>query len=44
MNLSLFGIRSYVLGVGVGLVYFAGFTGVFFILTQYLQLGLDYPA
>jgi MFS family permease len=44
VNLSLFGIRSYVLGVGVGLVYFAGFTGVFFILTQYLQLGLDYPA
>jgi MFS family permease len=28
----------------VGLVYFAGFVAVFFILTQYLQLGLDYPA
>jgi MFS family permease len=42
--LTLFRIRSYVLGVSVGLVYFAGFTGVFFILTQYLQLGLDYPA
>jgi EmrB/QacA subfamily drug resistance transporter len=44
VNLTLFRIRSYVLGVGVGLVYFAGFTGVFFIFTQYLQLGLHYPA
>jgi EmrB/QacA subfamily drug resistance transporter len=44
VNLSLFRIRSYVLGAGVGILYFAGFTGTFFILTQYLQLGLDYPA
>jgi EmrB/QacA subfamily drug resistance transporter len=44
VNLSLFRIRSYVLGTGIGLVYFAGFTATFFILTQYLQLGLDYPA
>jgi MFS family permease len=44
VNLTLFRIRSYVLGVGVGLVYFAGFPGVFFIFTQYLQLGLHYPA
>ncbi|MGZ4329661.1 MAG: MFS transporter [Solirubrobacteraceae bacterium] len=28
----------------VGLLFFAGFIAVFFILTQYLQLGLDYPA
>ena len=44
VSLDLFAIRSYVLGAGVGILYFAGFTGVFFILTQYLQLGLGYPA
>jgi EmrB/QacA subfamily drug resistance transporter len=44
VSLDLFRIRTYVLGSGIGLVYFAGFTGTFFILTQYLQLGLDYPA
>jgi EmrB/QacA subfamily drug resistance transporter len=43
-SLDLFGIRSYVLGVGVGTLYFAGFTGTFFILTQYLQSGLGYSA
>ena len=30
------------LGTGVGLLYFSGFTGTFFILTLYLQIGLDY--
>jgi EmrB/QacA subfamily drug resistance transporter len=44
VSLELFKIRSYVLGTGVGLIYFAGFTATFFILTQYLQLGLGYPA
>src|ERR1700744_5289297 len=44
VNLTLFKIRSYVLGTGVGLLYFAGFTGTFFILTQYLQIGLHYSA
>jgi MFS family permease len=44
VSLDLFRIRSYVLGAGVALLYFAGFTGTFFIFTQYLQLGLDYPA
>ncbi len=44
VSLDLFRIRSYVLGTGVGLVYFAGFTGTLFILTQYLQLGLGYTA
>jgi EmrB/QacA subfamily drug resistance transporter len=44
VNLELFKIRSYVLGAGVGILYFAGFTGTFFILTQYLQVGLHYPA
>ncbi len=40
VSLDLFGIRSYVLGTGIGTLYFAGFTGTFFILTQYLQIGL----
>ena len=44
VSLDLFRIRSYVLGAPVGLIYFAGFVAVFFILTQYLQLGLNYPA
>ncbi len=44
VSLDLFRIRSYVLGTGVGILYFAGFTATFFIFTQYLQLGLDYPA
>jgi len=44
VSLDLFAIRAYVLGAGVGLLYFAGFTGTFFILTQYLQDGLGYTA
>jgi EmrB/QacA subfamily drug resistance transporter len=44
VSLDLFRIRSYALGAPVGLVYFAGFVAMFFILTQYLQIGLDYPA
>jgi EmrB/QacA subfamily drug resistance transporter len=44
VSLDLFRIRSYVFGAGVALLYFAGFTGTFFIFTQYLQLGLEYSA
>ncbi len=44
VSLDLFRIRSYVLGAPVGLFFFAGFVAVFFIFTQYLQLGLGYPA
>jgi MFS family permease len=44
MSLDLFRIRSYVLGTGVGLIYFAGFTATFFTITQYLQTGLGYSA
>src|SRR4051812_9565314 len=44
VSLDLFRIRPYALGAPVGLIYFAGFVAVFFILTQYLQLGLNYPA
>jgi EmrB/QacA subfamily drug resistance transporter len=43
-SLDLFAIRSYVLGAGIGTLYFAGFTAIFFILTQYLQTGLGYSA
>jgi EmrB/QacA subfamily drug resistance transporter len=44
VDLELFARRSYTLGAGVGLLYFAGFTGVFFIYTQFLQDGLGYSA
>ncbi len=44
VSLDLFRIRSYALGAPVGLFFFAGFIALFFIQTQYLQLGLGYPA
>jgi EmrB/QacA subfamily drug resistance transporter len=44
VSLNLFRIRSYALGAPVGLIFFAGFVALFFIQTQYLQLGLGYPA
>jgi EmrB/QacA subfamily drug resistance transporter len=44
VSLDLFRNRSYVLGSPVGLLFFAAFVAVFFSLTQYLQLGLGYPA
>ena len=44
VSLDLFRIRSYALGAPVGLIFFAGFIALFFIQTQYLQLGLGYPA
>jgi EmrB/QacA subfamily drug resistance transporter len=40
VSLDLFKRRSYTLGLGVGTLYFAGFTGIFFTFTQYLQIGL----
>ncbi|MEV0005179.1 MFS transporter [Micromonospora sp. NPDC050980] len=43
-DLRLFGLRSYTLGSLIGLVYFAGFTAIFFIFTLYLQIGLGYSA
>ncbi|MFG2057446.1 MFS transporter [Micromonospora sp. NPDC048930] len=43
-DLRLFGLRSYTLGTLIGLVYFAGFTAIFFIFTLYLQIGLGYSA
>ncbi|MEW2380431.1 MFS transporter [Micromonospora sp. NPDC047812] len=43
-DLRLFGFRSYTLGSLIALVYFGGFTAIFFIFTLYLQNGLGYSA
>jgi EmrB/QacA subfamily drug resistance transporter len=42
VDLSLFRIRSYWLGCLLALLYFAGFTSIFFISTLFLQSGLHY--
>ncbi|WP_336208598.1 MFS transporter [Nonomuraea sp. LPB2021202275-12-8] len=42
VDLALFRKRSYSLGTAIALFYFAGFTGIFFIFTLYLQSGLHY--
>ncbi|RMI36041.1 MFS transporter [Actinomadura harenae] len=44
VDLALFRLRSYSLGSGIALLYFAGFTSIFFIFTLYLQNGLGYSA
>ncbi|MEV0406120.1 MFS transporter [Actinoallomurus sp. NPDC050550] len=44
IDLSLFRRRSYALGSAIALLYFAGFTAIFFIFTLYLQNGLHYSA
>ncbi|MGC9664957.1 MFS transporter [Planosporangium sp. 12N6] len=44
VDLDLFRLRSYTLGALIGLLYFAGFTAIFFIYTLYLQSGLRYSA
>lgn len=44
VNLRLFTNRRYTFGSGLGTVYFAGFTGIFFVLAVYFQRGLDYTA
>ncbi|MCP2170113.1 drug resistance transporter, EmrB/QacA subfamily [Goodfellowiella coeruleoviolacea] len=36
--------RSYALGVLLGMVYFASFTGIFFVLAVFFQRGLGYSA
>lgn len=43
-DLALFRVRSYTLGSLIGLIYFAGFTAIFFVFTLYLQNGLGYSA
>lgn len=44
VDFSLFARPSYSYGAGLGLLYFAGFTGIFFIYAQVLQDGLGYSA
>src|SRR4051794_17033547 len=44
VDLTLFGQKGYSLGAFLGLLFFAGFTGLFFIYTQYLQIGEHYSA
>lgn len=44
VDLALFRVRSYWLGCLLILLYFAGFTSIFFITTLYLQSGLHYTA
>ncbi|MEU0279115.1 MULTISPECIES: MFS transporter [unclassified Streptomyces] len=44
LDLHLFRVRSYSLGCLLILLYFAGFTTIFFISTLYLQSGLHYSA
>ncbi|MFI9271418.1 MFS transporter [Kitasatospora sp. NPDC052896] len=44
VSMDLFEQRSYSLGTLVSLLYFAGFTAIFFIFTLYLQSGLGYSA
>ncbi len=44
VDLALFRVRSYALGALVGLLYFGGFTSIFFTYTLLLQSGLHYTA
>lgn len=44
VKLRLLTVRSYAMGALVGLVYFAGFTGIFLIMTLFFQQGLGYSA
>ncbi|MEH1169524.1 MFS transporter [Micromonospora sp. CPCC 205539] len=43
-DLRLFTFQSYTLGSLIALIYFGGFTAIFFIFTLYLQNGLGYSA
>ena len=42
VDLGLFTLPGYASGAVVATVYFSGFTGIFFVLTVYLQQGLGY--
>ncbi|GAB3082056.1 MFS transporter [Pedococcus soli] len=44
VDLRLFRLPGYASGAIVATVYFSGFTGIFFVLTIYLQQGLGYSA
>ncbi|MEJ2871711.1 MFS transporter [Actinomycetospora sp. OC33-EN08] len=39
VNFALLRTRSYAMGTSLGLLYFAGFTSIFFVLTLFLQQG-----
>lgn len=41
-DLGLFRLRSYLLGLTISTLYFAGFTAIFFIFALYLQSGLHH--
>lgn len=42
VDLSLFSVPGYTPGAVIGTVYFAGFTGIFFVLTIHFQVSLGY--
>lgn len=42
VDLSLFSVPGYTPGAIIGTVYFAGFTGIFFVLTIHFQVSLGY--
>ena len=44
VNVALFRNRAFAAGTGISLVYFAGFIGLLFVLSLYLQLGLGWSA
>ncbi|QHA03100.1 MFS transporter [Streptomyces broussonetiae] len=44
VDLGLFGLRSFTLGALLSLVYFAGFTTLFFVYTLFLQNSMGYSA
>ena len=44
VDITLFRVKSYAAGTGLATTYFAGFTGLFFVLTLYLQIGHGYSA
>jgi EmrB/QacA subfamily drug resistance transporter len=44
VNPALFASRSFAAGSALGLVYFAGFIGLLFVLSLYLQIGLGWTA
>ncbi|MDX6198649.1 MAG: hypothetical protein QOJ79_1800 [Actinomycetota bacterium] len=44
VDLGLFREKGYAVGATLTMLFFAGFTGLFFIYTQYLQIGLHYSA
>lgn len=44
VNLELFGSRAFSSGTAVSLAYFAGFVGLVFVLSVYLQAGLGWSA